>query len=497
MIDPPLTNRCLPALLLVAWLLAAAPPAPAGTSFGVRTQIWPFLFVTDGAVGPGATTDEQIKAAVTIGNLDRYVTIGAHWNIVDVWQEVDGPDGWVRLDQVMAEHERRGIQAALRLLERPEIYDDVARGGDDAGRALAEYHGWVGQLAARYGSRARCYMISNEADHDIGHNRPVYRRFRPVTVDEYGRLLAIAYRAIKDVDPRLVVADHGVSAYSLALAVMQELALAGRPDEALAFWRTMAYEAPGDGDRNMTRMISRLASADARHRIEFARRTVADLAPYRDVYQLHHYHGPVILPRVLAWVRRRLGAAAAQPIMAGEVGYLVPARAGMSWDGRPMNVADMSRYSEVDHGISLAKNLAILAGSGVGDVLYWQLRFHVDRDTAASLYPPSAQRDDFRPGNPARVFGFLAGELSRASAVDAGPSGGGLVEYRFHHESEFSVAWAAGDAPITLDPARSRNVARVVDATGAPLAGAGWDGRIGPAPVVVYWTPGAGDPAGK
>lgn len=480
-------KRRVAGAILLSWLVAAPCAVHAAIAFGARTQVWPFLYQPDGPGAHRLTPDERLKRDVTEGNLARYAEVGARWNIVEAWQGLDGPDGFVRLDQVFAAHEGRGIQVALRVLEDPGIYDAIRGGGDGAERALARYGRWVGQLAARYGTRARYYMISNEVDHDVGFNRTVYAKFRPVSVDEYGRLLRTAHAAVKGVDGDLVVADHGVSAYSLALAVMADHALSGRPAEALAFWRAMDYRNPGEGERTMPRLLAMLAAGESRHRIEFAGRSTTELAPFRDVFQLHHYHGPTVLPDVLRWVRARLGAAATQPLVAAEVGCLIPTRPGKSWDGRPMNVADMARYSEADHGDALVKSLAVLAGSGVEDILYWQLRFHVARDPVASLFPPSGERDGFRAGYPARAFGFLARELTGATAMGSAPGTAGATEYRFRRDGELSVVWSAAGEPVTMPAALRARVARVTDATGAAVGPGTWDGRIGTAPLIVYW----------
>lgn len=63
--------RGLLALLLGVLVIL---PASAGTTFGARTQIWPFLF--GGA--PGAlSADQQLKQAVTAANLAHYGAVGA------------------------------------------------------------------------------------------------------------------------------------------------------------------------------------------------------------------------------------------------------------------------------------------------------------------------------------------------------------------------------------------------------------------------------------
>ncbi len=475
--------------LLAFCLLAVSFDAGAAISFGARTQIWPFMFVE----GHSLSADEKMKYEVAVGNLDRYSELGATWNIVDVWQDNDGPDGFSRLDRVVQEHERRGIQVALRLLETPEIYDDIRSGGDSAARALRDYRQWTGQIARKYGARARYYMISNEADHDIGYNRPIYKAFRRVTVDEYREVLRAAYESIHAVDARLRVADCGVSSYSLAVSVMDDLALSGRPGDALAFWRSMDYAEANESERSLARLAGMLASAESRRRIEFTRRSTAELTPYRDVYQLHHYYGPAPIPAVLDWIRARMGkSAASRPIVAGEVGYLIPAKRGTTWDGRPTNIADMARYSEVAHGTSVAETFAALAGNGVSDILYWQMRFHTAyHGPAASLFNDSQSPGDFRTTYPADVFKTVAREMTGAFPVVTTPGlhDGGLVEYRFRRGGDFSVLWAIDGKPFTTPLAFRGRVVQIADAAGRPVSPVGPNGDVGTAPIFVYWQP--------
>lgn len=474
--------RGLLALLLGSLVIL---PASAGTTFGARTQIWPFLF--GGA--PGAlSADQQLKQAVTAANLAHYGAVGARWNIVEAWEGFDGPDGFARLDRVFAEHERHGIEVALRLLEEPEVYDAIAAGGTRADARLRDYAGWVGALAGRYGRRVRYYMVSNEVDHDIGFNRRVYAPFRPVTVAEYATLLRAARGAVQAAGSGLRVADHGVSSWSLAVAVMADLVLAGRPGDALAYWQAMEYAPAGEGERTLPALLAMLGSADSRRRADFARRSLAELGPWRDVVQLHHYHGGAVVPALLQWLRGRLTEP--QAVVAGEVGCMIPTRRGQAWDGRPMNVADLARYSPDRHADALARSLAALAGGGIDDALYWQLRFHVDRDPVASLFPAPGGAEAFPPAAPALAFAHAAREFAAAAPVAGTPGlDARITEYRFGGPREFSVLWFAGPGSAVLPAGVRDRVAQVTDAAGAGLDLARWDGRIAAAPLYVAWRP--------
>lgn len=483
--------RRLFAIIMFSLFAVTAVSASAAITFGARTQIWPFMFVNGAGEKYGAGYSDQIKSNVAMGNLDQYAELGAVWNIVDVWQEVDGVDGYRRLEQVVRAHERRGIAVALRLLERPELYEDLRGGGAVAERALREYGEWVKGIAAKFGKRIRYYMISNEVDHDIGFNRVMYKKFRAIEFDEYLRVLRAGYEAVKSVNPSLKVADHGVSSYSLCLAVMSDMAMSGDVDGALRFWQAMDYGSDEEGERTSTRLLKMLVRGGSRHRIKMARRTAVESQHYTDVFQLHHYFGPKVVPEILRWLRERMADGGdVRPIIAAEVGYRMPMKKGKSWDGRPMNVADLDAYSEANHGNSISKTIATLAGNGVEDILYWQIRFHNERSPTACLYPAVETRGAFRSSYPAEVFRNLVRNLS--GAVFIGQEGiegnAAYQEYRFHKDGDFSLIWSEGDA-VELPVARRDRVeaALGVDGSDKDLAAGGW--RVGAAPVLVRWRP--------
>jgi hypothetical protein len=475
---------------LLVLLALGAGAAEGGMDFGARTQIWYFLYADPARSVVTSAADEAMKLGVATGNLDRYAVIGARWNIVDAWQELDGPDGLRRLDRAFAEHERRGIGVALRLLERPELYDDIGQGGKAAAKALADYRAWVGTIAQHYRGRVRYFMISNEVDHDIGYNRPVYRRNRPISFDEYRSVLREAYATIKAGSPDSVVLDHGVSSYTLCLTFMDELVRSGRLDEAVGFWRSMAYASPDEPERTTVRLLRMLARPDSRARVEMARRTIADLGPLRDAYQMHHYFGPAVLPTVLQWLRRGLDRGEpGEPIVAAEFGYRIPAKMGKAWDGSPAEVADMARYAEADHGASIARSLAIFGAHSVMDVLYWHIRFHNARTPVAGLYGPTERRDEFRDSWAARVFANMTRELTGATpvVVPGDARDPGMIEYRFEGARDLSVIWAAEGGSSTFPPGLRGRVAAVTDAAGDAIDLAAWNGAVTGAPLVVHW----------
>lgn len=478
----------LTAIKLLAWSMAAFSfGVHSAISFGARTQIWPFMFVTNAGISHGAGYSDRVKYDVAIGNLDQYQKLGATWNIVDVWQDLDGPDTFARLTRVIDEHERRGISVSLRLLEKPELYDSLRNGDAEAAKTLSDYSAWVKSVAEKFGGRIRYYMISNEVDHDIGFNRVMYKKSRPIGFDEYVQVIKAGYRTIKSVDETLKVADHGVSSYSLCLAVISDMAMSGRINDALRFWRAMEYGSSKEGERSSVQLFKMLGRDNSRHRIEMARRTVAELASYSDVFQLHHYFGASVVPALLKWVREQMAEhGVVRPVVAAEVGYKTPMRDGKSWDGRPMNVADMEAYSEKDHGNAVAKTIASLAGLGVEDILYWQIRFHNSRSPTASLYPATESKLDFREVYPASVYKYVVHELSGAESVSSVVQDADFIEYRFGRDDELSVVWTEGES-VQLPSNIRQYVLSATDATGTnvDMASNGW--RLGTSPLFINW----------
>lgn len=155
-----------------------------------------------------------------------------------------------------------------------------------------------------------------------------------------------------------------------------------------------------------------------------------------------------------------------------------------------MNVADMSRYSADRHADALTRSLVALAGAGIDDALYWQLRFHVDRDPVASLFPAPAGADAFPAAAPALAFAHAAREF--AAAVPAAGTPGldaRITEYRFGGPREFSVLWLPGPGSVVLPAAVRARIAQVRDAAGAGIDLVRWDGRVAARPLYVVWRP--------
>jgi len=480
-------------LLLAAFafaMLGGSPSAGAALSFGARTQFWPFMFVHGDGRVESLSADERAKFDTAIGNLGQYAALGAEWNIVDVWQEIDGPDGFRRLDRVFREHENRGIQVALRLLETPEIYDEIRLGGERQEHAVRGYQNWLRAIVKRYGIRVRYYLISNEVDHDIGYNRPTYKPFRLIEFDEYATLLKAAYAEIHLFDRRPVVMDHGVSTYSLAMAFVADLVARGRLMEAQQVWASMEYESPGESARTLPRLLATLQGEGTRRRIAFARRTVTSLAQYRDAFQLHHYMGPKMVPALMQWLQSAIPDGSKRVVVATEVGYTGPAAIGKSWDGRQVNIADKSRYSEIAHGNSIAKTITGLAAAGVSDILYWQIRFHMDHHgPVMSLYADTSDRDRFNQSYPAQVFRNLAEKLKGARPVFVSGSGRnlGTLEYRFLGTGEWSILWREDGAPVALTADEQQRASSAHDLAGTSLPMT-IDGSVNHnGPIIVSW----------
>ena len=475
------------ATLLFAFLVNA-PSASAQMSFGARTQIWYFMWKDGGALQSSSDTAERMKSRVSELNLDKYAELGATWNIVDVWQQIDGPDGFRRLARVIEEHERRGIQVALRLLEDPEIYAQLSKSNDSA-TILSEYEKWVSAVAKRFGKRVRYYLVSNEVDHDVGYNVPIYKKSYVVRYDDYEKVLAAAYRAIKAVDKGLLVLDHGTSSYSLCLAVASAYAETGRVDQAIAFLRGMRNGGTS-GWADSAKAVYALRRPENARRIEFAKATMRRAGRYSDVLQFHHYFGPDVLPQVIQWIRGEMVASGGErPIVTTELGYRILSKKGQAWNGRAANIADVGQYSETEHAADIVKNITILGAMGARDVLYWQIRFHNNRSPTMTLYASTEKAESFAPFKAAKAWAFAARQFSDAQEIMRvnHPDNNSLVEYRAAGSKKFSVLWAAnGSMPLPKD--WSPRIKRVLDIEGRDITSnirEGW--TIGEAPLHVEW----------
>lgn len=468
--------------------------APAKMEIGLGVQTWPFMWKGNKGISQVSSLSsiDKIKWAVSESNLDQLKILGASWNFVDVWQEQDGIDGFERIDRVIAEHERRGIAIVLRLLETPEIYDNLSAEATKYGYSR-KYYDWIKRIADLFGSRVRAVMISNEADHNLGFNRISYKPFRKIHYSEYYKILQTAALAIKDSGSRVKFMNHGISSYSLCITILNDIYNKQGLDAALTFWRSMEYDLE-QNKRTAFRLFKLLNTAESKRRIAFVEESTKKPAIY-DYYQLHHYFGPASLGRVIQWVREKMRlTGAVKEIVAAEFGYRMPVKLGKTWDGtRTRNVADWPRFDENAQAIALVKSVAMFAQLDIHQILYWKIRFQNSRDSTGTLYEASEKADRFKPFKAAIGFEYLVKTLSNRDllrknllpislATDAR-----LNVVSFAGNPNVSIVWSAGlkgDVKLVLPGA----IMSITDVYGANInPSSDKTITLGDAPVYLYW----------
>lgn len=452
-------------LLIVIFFIGVPAVSMAEISIGLRTMIWPHIWQD----GKGLTEqkkiskDKEVKWGVALANLDKYRELGALWNIVIVRQGQDGPDQFTRLTRVLKEHRDRGIGVVMRLIESKEMYDNL----EDSAQIYGfnkEYYDWVVGLTKVAGKDADVYLIGNEVDH-----RPLNGK-KWVDYPRYKKLLQTALLAIRATDPGASVADHGVSAFSLGIAIAQDIVNQKGLVEGFKFFRRFNY------DRNIPRDLAsfkwQLKKEDIQRRIAITNATITDSTKLVDLLQFHYYHNWRALPEVLDWLDRKMTVSGAKrPLIATEIGYRIPTKVGKSWKGRKANVADMSRYSETEHAENLAKDFAILASRGIEQIEYWNMRFHHARSPSAKLFQSTRVASVFIPSQASVCYELLAKSLSgTVPAAGLLSQINGISEYRFikpgDPSKDFSIVWA-NDEPVTVKSTQMPKIKTVISITGS------------------------------
>ncbi len=418
-------NR-LALFILCGLMVVSGPSVFAGEQvrFGAWTQIWPAMW-RDGL--PLKKTHELkgaelMKWNFAVANLKQYAAKGFEWNLVVLRQGRDGPDNWARARAIVEAQRQLGIRTVFRLIEDPAIYLKPVSALNLQSGLLKAYVDWVAGVAQEFSDEVQFYLISNEVDHDIGHNLLHYQRILP-GYPHYLKLLNAAYDVIKKQNPQLQVVDHGVSAYSLGLAVADHIEKTQGLRAAYAFWRSYHF----DRDKvagNILGFMRMLSREGSRRRIDIVHASFR--SGRADYHQLHWYFGAEALPEVLDWIeaQKRIDGSAVRPLFAAELGYRMPVKKGQKWDGRPANVADYMHYSQQEHASSLIKNIALLLSRGVRDIQYWQVRVHHERDASAQLYLPTSQINLFKPtaalGAYSRLIALLKEPVKRAACTSQG-----------------------------------------------------------------------------
>jgi len=461
-------------LLVIAGLVPAlgeetrAQEEARGIFMGAWTQIWPYMWAggKDSHRTPDLSDMERVRWTQAVANLDRYGADGARWNLVGVRQSERDRFDWLRLERVVAEHRRRGIEVVFRIFVAETVYHELA---EERSRDHGYHRGlysFTRELAGRFAGRVRHYIIENELDHEV-------RRRPDLTYADYEKVLATAGQAIKDVDPSLLVMNHGPSGYGLGLVQTAELWDAGRREEAIAFYDEYMKDLKHEHWPNTAEELGKwLGKPQTRLQINFVRESLSHFDHY-DVYQFHNYQNWTTLERTLNWVEKQMAAADRQlPIMATEIGYRTATKPGTNWRGEPTRWLDRSRYDGEEHARSLVKKLTILASHGVTTIQYWPYRmwrqYQGEESPSVGLYRGADQ--EFVEGKAIQAYRTFCRLLAGGKYDGPVAAGKGVRAYRFLTDSgPVVIAWT-DDGSGGGDLARFGKVSRVTSILGEQLA---------------------------
>lgn len=476
---------------VLTWLLVVAvswsATGMAGISIGLETRVPPFVFKDgrDITAFPALTPHQVNMWESVLAELSEYGNWGAKWNIVTVYQWHDDPGQLLWLRRVIDFHRAHGLDIALRLMESPAVYAELAPAASPEYGYHREYHDWVRKIAQNFGAEVLYFFIGNETETGVhGESKGAGSKKMPVTYEQYGKLLQTAVKAIKSVDGSIKVANCGFSDYPLALAVADDIYRHQGLVDAQAFWASWKRSG-GKSVEGLLGVYRLLHDEKTRRMIRFVRQAVTEPLG-SDVMQLHFYGGSSALPVMLQWVQRQMQeSGTVRPIVASEVGYYVDSE--LVWeDGRSHWQMDMNAYSPLEHAEKTVRDFAILLGAGVQHALYWHMRARDNRAMVAALFKPTRKPDEFVPTRAAMAFRMLAVTLDGLSvAASRLATAEGLWQAHFTGAREVTIAWA--DPPRQMDlPAA---VTQVLDMYGNPKQTA-TRLELGADPVYLLWDSG-------
>jgi hypothetical protein len=478
--------RCILFAITISWLV----PTHAQVSLGLRTQMWPQMWSEgmDPAKKAKLNKVAQAQWEVSEANLHRYAELGGNWNVVIARQRIDEPETFERLKNIIQVHRSLGIEVVLRIIEKPEVYQEFSSDFGAKGYH-SEYYDWVSRLTAAFADDVQYYLVSNEVDHNIDAN--LLKRGKPnfISYDDYDRLLKTAAKAIRANDPDANVADHGVSSYSLGLAISDYIRKEQGILKAYEYWKT--YKNDGIWQNDPLIFDRFLANPDTQRRISIVNRTIAE-AREADHFQFHLYHNEAVLPEVLDWLNARMAEANnVKPLIATEIGHRIPHTTGTSWDGRKENIADMSGYSQRNHAEVLVKKFATLAGHDVSYIMYWAMRMHHHRTPSASLFLGDLDAKNFTQTEQATAYQYLAATINGRMVTGSTLTEEGILSYQFRdptkNNPDFSVAWSrSGEQRIPSS--RLRKLRSVRDIDGSTISyESETDLMLSERPVYLFW----------
>ncbi len=418
-----------------------------GISVGLKTQIWPFMWKTGHYVyrKNKIITSELRKSRIAVSNLNKYADLNAKWNIVRVFQEKDKNFNYTQLKKIVNEHKKRGIKVVFRVLERPEVYDNLSDKSSKNYGYNKKYYTWVHHLAETFKNDVKYFLISNEAESDHAHNyywMKKKKRSLFVTYNQYRKVLVTAYDAIKNVNPNLQVVDYGASSFTLGLAVAHSIMKNKGINAALKFWNDfyVGHGSPLWGKLKFYHMINK---TEILRRIYFLKESLKNPGP-SDYFQLHHYRSWRTLNIILNWLQNEMTRYNTErPLFAAEIGYLWPIKDGFRNSNQKTKSLDVERYDEQTHAEYIVKDFTILFGSGVKMALYWFMQSSHDFGAVARLYMAPDKLYDLKPTKAALAYKVLAGNLNGLYVDHTRKNlGSGIWEYSFTGDRSISVVWA-------------------------------------------------------
>lgn len=479
-------NHVVKVAVFILLSLAALVPAAGAISFGLETYIPPFVWQNGMTLSEvrHLSRSRQRLWALTEANFNAYAKWGGQWDVVVVDQWRAGAGQLARLHKIVQTLRGDGITPVFRLMESPSIYSHLASKESPEYGYNEAYYRWVRSLARHFGSVVDTYFVGNETELGIlpnVHEGPAGQAREFVTYDQYRKVLVTAVKAIKSVNPSLVVGDSGFSDKSLALAVAAYLDAHEGLMSAHAFWAK--WKATGANHVEGLIGVYRLIHNEAnRRKIRFVEQAIQDPAG-SDILQFHYYGGWSALPQMLKWVRAKMVSSGhVRPIVGAEVGYLLGARR-VRESGHVYWETDLRDYSQVVQAQNTVKSFALLLANGVQKILYWDMRRSRPRGLVAPLFQFANDPDDFTPTDAAEAFRVLSKNLTGlhlSSPVLGGQKG--LTHIAFTGARRVSVVWAARSLRIAIPP----NLLRAENMYGKTVSLRG-KLQIDVAPIYLFW----------
>ena len=155
-----------------------------------------------GVVGHFYYTDRQKVYALAQQGGFEWIRQQIHWRNIE---DRSGAYYWDELDKIVAEADQQGLLVLISVVRAPEWY--TANGSDGLPANPADLARFVGAMASHYSGKIHAIQIWNEQNlaHENGGE---------VTLEDAGHyveVLAAAYTAIKQADPRIIVVAGGLA----------------------------------------------------------------------------------------------------------------------------------------------------------------------------------------------------------------------------------------------------------------------------------------------